>query len=286
MNTRLIFSTSIAALVIAMASSSVQASNSSNNSSAKPASTTSSGAAIPTDPHAHWSYSGSDGPSNWSKLSTAYDLCQNGHQQSPINISAASQAELATLNTKYQSTPLVILNNGHTVQVNYAPGSTMTVGHSTYDLLQFHFHTPSENKVNGQAFPMEVHFVHKSRDGVLGVLGVMFQAGKKNIALQEIWNHLPKSAGSAQTISSVAVNGLDLLPAHKKYYRFVGSLTTPPCSEKVQWHVLKDPVEASSEQINAFTNIIGKNARPVQPLNVRLLIDSSNSGGSNGGSTH
>jgi carbonic anhydrase len=285
MNTHLVFSTFIAALVISVASTGIQASQSSHDSSAKPSNKTSSGPAISTDPHAHWSYSGSDGPSNWGKLSTAYSLCKSGEQQSPINLTAASQAELATLTANYRSTPLVILNNGHTVQVNYAPGSTMEVGHSVYNLLQFHFHTPSENTVNGQAFPMEVHFVHKSRDGLLGVLAVMFKTGKKNIALQEIWNHLPKSAGGAQNISNVAVNGLDLLPTHKEYYRFVGSLTTPPCSEKVQWHVLKDSIEASSEQINAFTNIIGRNARPVQPLNVRLLIDSSNSVGG-GSSTH
>ena len=231
-------------------------------------------------PKAHWSYSGADGPAAWGSLSSAYALCSTGHQQSPINITHPQQAGLAGIKTDYKAGPLSIVNNGHTIQVNVAPGSTMSIGHSSYKLLQFHFHTPSENVVDGKAYPMEVHFVHIDDNGHLGVLGVFFKKGKENAALGEIWAKMPKSAGKAQTHNDVVVNGRDLLPTNMDYYRFVGSLTTPPCSEGVQWHVAKTPIEASSEQLSQFNDLIGNNARPVQHMGHRLLIDSAAGGGS------
>jgi len=237
----------------------------------------------PSVPKAHWGYSGSEGPSNWGKLSTAYALCSSGHQQSPVNITKPQHAGMATFDIDYRSTPLNIVNNGHTIQVNIAPGSSMTVGHRKYQLLQFHFHTPSENIVSGQAYPMEVHFVHKDQDGNLGVLGVFFKQGAENLALGEIWSKMPTSVNAVQAHKKIAVNALDLVPDNRDYYRFLGSLTTPPCSEGVQWHVAKTPIEASAGQISKFTSLIGQNARPVQQLGHRLLIDSS---AGSGGSAH
>lgn len=246
------------------------------------------GQAAPSGPEAHWSYSGPEGPSNWGNLSTAYELCKSGTQQSPINIDQTQQAGLSSLETDYGVTPLQVVNNGHTIQVNYAPGSAMKVGHSEYQLLQFHFHSPSENTYSGKPYDMEIHFVHKAASGRLGVLGVFVKQGKHNVALQEIWNHLPKQANTTENYKDVVVNGRDLLPKSREYYRFVGSLTTPPCTEGVQWHMMKEPIEASREQIKAFLDIIGENARPVQKLGHRLLIESAYSGGSapSGGSAH
>lgn len=231
-------------------------------------------------PGAHWTYSGAEGPANWGKLSTAYATCGTGQQQSPINIEHTQQAGLSDIAVDYRAGALSIVNNGHTIQVNVTPGSTMSIGHTNYQLLQFHFHTPSENVVKGKSFPMEVHFVHKDKEGHLGVLAVFFKQGEANAALGEIWGKMPASADGVHAHKEVVVNGRDLLPNNMDYYRFVGSLTTPPCSEGVQWHVAKTPVEASAEQISRFTSLIGANARPVQQLGHRLLIDSAQSAGS------
>ncbi len=228
----------------------------------------------------HWSYSGAEGPEKWGDLSTAYELCKTGHQQSPIDIQHTQQAGLAALQVEYEANPLHVVNNGHTIQVNYAAGSTLKLGHTTYQLLQFHFHSPSENTLNGKHFDMEIHFVHKDQDGHLGVLGVFVEKGDSNIALQEIWSHLPKAAKTEAKPKGVVINGRDLLPKSQDYYRFVGSLTTPPCSEGVQWHVMKKPIQASGDQIRDFVDIVGKNNRPVQKLGHRLLVDSAHGGAS------
>jgi len=237
----------------------------------------------PSGPNAHWSYSGSQGPANWGELSTAYELCKTGKQQSPVDISHPQQAGLAVIKTDYRAVPLHVVNNGHTIQVNYPDGSTMSVGNSKYQLLQLHFHSPSENTAKGSAYPMEIHYVHKDEDGRLGVLAVFMKEGNKNVGLQEIWAYMPKSGGSEFKSNDVVINGHDLLPQNRDYFRFVGSLTTPPCSEGVQWHVMREPVEASRSQIDAFLKVIGENARPVQPIGNRLLIDSAYG---KGGSSH
>ncbi len=234
----------------------------------------------PTGPDVHWSYSGGEGPDNWGDLSTAYELCKTGHQQSPIDIEHTQQASMAPIKTHYRAQPLHVVNNGQTIQVNFQSGSSMAVGHSEYELLQLHFHSPSENIVSGEAFPMEVHFVHRDHDGRLGVLGVFIKQGHMNYALQDIWSNMPGAGGEEFKSDVVMFNGQDLLPHGNDYYRFVGSLTTPPCSEGVQWHVMSEPIEASGEQISAFLDVIGENARPVQPIGSRLLIDSAAAGGS------
>ncbi len=226
-------------------------------------------------PDVYWSYSGELGPANWGELSAAYELCATGHQQSPIDLTRTQGAGLVDIETDYRAQPLHVVNNGHTIQVNYDKGSSMVVGHSKYELLQFHFHSPSENQVNGKSYPMEIHFVHKDQHGTFGVLGVFVEVGDENIALREIWSRLPKKGGEAFQSREIVINGNDLLPRERDYYRFVGSLTTPPCSEGVQWHLMHEPIQASTQQIAAFLEIIGENARPVQGLGHRLVMDSS-----------
>ncbi len=192
--------------------------------------------------------------------------------QSPINMTDTIDANMAQIKFDYRITPLVIVNNGHTVQVNYAKGSSVAIDGKKYELLQFHFHTPSEHMVEGKPFAIEMHLVHKNAEGELAVVAVFMRAGKDNIALEEVWNHLPRQAGGAKTIAGVAVNARDLVPANAAYYRYMGSLTTPPCSEGVNWYVLKTPIQVGKEQIRAIAGILGANNRPTQGLANRLLL--------------
>ena len=224
----------------------------------------------------HWEYKGEGNPKNWGHLKKEFFECSAGKTQSPIDITKPTEANLPDLELKYKNKPLRIINNGHTIQVNYE-GGKMTVGDDTYNVLQFHFHAGSENAINGKLYPMEMHFVHKRDDGALGVLGVMIEQGKRNDAMQKIWDHLPSKVGEEEEYDDVMLNASELLPAKQEYYRFMGSLTTPPCSEGVNWHVLKVPIEMSKDQIEAFTSIYDGNARPLQEKNNRLIILDKNS---------
>lgn len=222
---------------------------------------------------AHWGYSGHEGPMFWGDLSHEYAICKSGKNQSPINVDFLIEAELSPLVFQYDAAPLDIVNNGHTVKINYAPGSTVTVDGHTYNLLQFHFHTPSENTVKGQFFAMEAHLVHADDAGNLGVVGVMFEDGAENPFIEEIWAHMPEKAGVTKSLPEVTLNVKDMLPANKAYYRFNGSLTTPPCSEGVNWMLLKTPVSVSRAQAEKFHALMGgDNNRPVQPVNARPVL--------------
>lgn len=219
----------------------------------------------------HWGYEGQGGPEHWASMSKEFSLCGGGKEQSPIDISGAQTTNLPAIQFDYKADSLEILNNGHTIQVNRAAGSGISVGGEKYELLQFHFHSPSENIVDGKPFPMEMHLVHKSAKGQLAVVGVFFKTGAKNAVLDQAWSHMPHHAGDKKKAGSVSINAADLLPADRGYYSFEGSLTTPPCSEGVKWMVLKAPIEASKKQIEQFTQVIGANARPVQPLHDRKV---------------
>ncbi|MCF6337584.1 MAG: carbonic anhydrase [Gammaproteobacteria bacterium] len=218
-----------------------------------------------------WGYTGHAGPEHWANISEEFALCGKGKEQSPINISDAKISNLPAIQFDYKSGSLEILNNGHTIQVNDTAGSNITVGGEKYKLLQFHFHTPSENIVDGKVFPKEMHLVHKNAKGQLAVVSVLTKAGAKNTALDKIWAHMPSKAGDKKMLASVNVNAAELLPTDRSYYSFKGSLTTPPCSEGVKWMVLKMPIEASNTQIKQFAEVIGSNARPVQPVHAREL---------------
>ena len=221
-----------------------------------------------------WGYKAENGPEVWGQLSPEYGLCSVGIHQSPIDIVNPTPAVLPSITFNYQPTSLNIHNTGNTIQVVYPEGSWIEVDGTEYDLLQFHFHAPSEHKVAGQPFDMEMHLVHKSEDGTLAVVGVFIKSGCENSEFISIWHHIPPLPGEPQHIESVTFNAVELLPSQKHAYRYKGSLTTPPCSEGVKWFVLTTPIEMSHSQIAAFKAILCGNNRPVQPLNGReLLVD-------------
>ena len=223
---------------------------------------------------AHWGYSGHEGPAHWGDLDKSYASCKLGKEQSPIDIKGATKAQMPAIAFDYKDGPLKIINNGHTVQVNFDKGSSIKVGDKKYDLLQTHFHTPSEELVNGKSYDMVWHLVHKSAEGKLAVVGVLVKSGAKNGAIEAVAANLPKEVGKEQAASGATINAANLLPTNRGYYHFAGSLTTPPCSEGVSWYVLKDPIEASPEQVKKFGAIFGSNARPAQPLNARMVQES------------
>jgi carbonic anhydrase len=221
----------------------------------------------------HWSYEGNDGPKNWGHLDSSYASCSIGNRQSPIDIKDAKKAELPPLKFNYDAVPLNIIDNGHTIQVNYAPGSTLTVGDRTYALKQFHFHHPSEEHVNGHGYEMVAHLVHADEDGHLAVVAILLAKGPANAFLETVWKNIPSEKEKAIDVSNVTVNVKDLLPSDLGYYTFAGSLTTPPCSEGVTWYVLKNQASLSSDQLAAFARHYAMNARPIQPLNGRELLE-------------
>lgn len=221
----------------------------------------------------HWGYAGDTGPAHWSELSADYAMCGTGMHQSPINVDQSTPELMKNISFNYQATPLSIVNNGHTIKINYAPGSFMTVGGKTYQLLQFHFHAPSEHTVKGKHAPLEGHLVHQAADGTLAVIGVMIEEGPQAHPLfTQLWSKMPKKAGETVTDSNMMIDARHILPDDWRFYHYEGSLTTPPCSENVQWFVLRRPIEISKEQIAAFESLYTGNNRPVQPLNERQIV--------------
>ncbi len=220
----------------------------------------------------HWGYAGPEGPVHWGELDQQFVTCQTGKNQSPVDLAGFVTAELEPIAFHYVAGGVDEVNNGHTIQVNYEPGSSITVNGHEYALKQFHFHTPSENHISGKAFPMEAHLVHADADGNLAVVALMFEQGAANPALADAWAGMPTEPGAEHRLANPASAG-DLLPAERDYYRFDGSLTTPPCSEGVVWLVMKQPVSASKEQIQRFAEVMGHpNNRPIQPLNARVVL--------------
>lgn len=222
----------------------------------------------------HWEYQGAHNPTHWAELDPAFESCARGSQQSPIDIRATEKVALPALEFSYGSATPSIVNNGHTVQVNLPPGQQLKVGEQSYELLQFHFHTPSEEAINGQRKPLVAHFVHRNAAGQLGVVAVLFDIGAGNTAFSPVFDHLPTKAGEIITVADLTLDLAALLPADRHYYSFEGSLTTPPCSEGVNWMVLKTPVQLSAAQIKAFRRIFSANARPLQPVNGRPVRES------------
>lgn len=239
------------------------------------ASTLMAGFALAAPPSAlaqHWSYEGEAAPANWSKLDPKFVMCGIGKNQSPIDLANFTEANLKPLKLNYKAAASDVLNNGHTVQVNYAPGSTLVVDGREFELKQFHFHAPSENTLNGKHFPLEGHLVHADKDGNLAVVAVMFSEGKANPVLTKLWEQMPAKPGDKNTLpAGLSVAGL--LPVSRDHYSFNGSLTTPPCSEGVRWLVIKQPATASKAQVERFSSTLGiENNRPVQPTNARAVL--------------
>jgi carbonic anhydrase len=216
-----------------------------------------------------WSYD-ETGPDYWGRLDDAYATCGKGLAQSPINLTGAVPADLPELEFQYRPSPLEAVNKGHTIQVNLQPGSFLTIGEDRFQLLQFHYHALSEHTLDGDHFPMELHLVHADEAGNLAVVGIMMAIGKPNALITTLWGQIP--ADPRVVISSpLMINPADLLPEGRRYFRYDGSLTTPPCTEGVRWHVLTEPIAISWEQVDLFSALIGPSARPVQPLNGRKL---------------
>ena len=230
-----------------------------------------SSAAQPPRHAPHWEYSGEDGPAHWSTLAPEFGGCA-GRNQSPIDLDNFIEAELPPIAFDYKVGGHDVVNNGHTIQVNYDAGSSISIDDDEFTLKQFHFHAPSENHIDGKSFPIEAHFVHADAKGDLAVVAVMIEQGDSNPALDKLWAGLPGKAGPSQDLSP-EIAAADLLPDDRDYYRYEGSLTTPPCSEGVRWLVLKQPVPASAEQIDRLTRALGHpNNRPVQPVGARVVL--------------
>ena len=225
-------------------------------------------------PPSHWTYSGAESPAHWSSLDPHYAACSQGHAQSPINIVHAKPADLPALTFNYAATPLDIIDNGHSIQITVAPGSTLTVGEKTYTLKQFHFHHPSEEHVNGKGFPLVAHLVHQDADGHLAVVAVLFEQGEANALIDSLWRNIPDEKNKAHDVPSVSLRIRDMLPAEFGYFTFAGSLTTPPCTEGVSWYVLKEHPTVSAQQIATFAKLYPSDARPIQPRNGRSILQS------------
>jgi len=219
----------------------------------------------------HWAYAGHGGPAEWGTLDPAFETCKLGKNQSPIDVRGAKAADLPAIKFDYKPSALKVIDNGHTIQVNYAPGSSIEVGGARYELLQFHFHKPSEEKIDGKSHAMVAHLVHKGADGKLAVVAVLLDKGGASPTIDAIWKNLPKEKEKEVTVASVTIDAAKLLPETRGYYAFQGSLTTPPCSEDVRWMVLKTPVKIAEGEIAAFGKIYPMNARPTQPLNGRPI---------------
>jgi len=220
---------------------------------------------------AHWGYKGASGPAHWGDMKPDFSLCKTGKTQSPIDIRSAAASNLAPLKFQYKEGPLKIIDNGHTIQVNVASGSYLVANGDQYELLQLHFHKPSEETINGKRYDMVAHLVHRNWQGNLGVVAVLLTQGKDNGIIKTIWDNIPPESGKEVTVSGKTLNVDGLLPASRAYYTFAGSLTTPPCTEGVTWFVLKSPVEASAAQVTRFGKIYDNNARNIQPANGRAI---------------
>lgn len=219
----------------------------------------------------HWSYEGATGPDKWGGLDAANGSCATGSQESPVDIIGSISARLPPLDIGWGKRPDTIVNNGHTIQLNFASGNTLKVGDRSFTLTQFHFHHPSEHLVNGKAFAMEAHFVHAAEEGGLAVLGVLMTPGRSNAVFGKIISTMPLAEGPPIPADQ-AIDPNGLLPAARAYYRYEGSLTTPPCSETVNWLVLSQTIEVAETDIGRFAKLYPMNARPIQNRNRRFLL--------------
>ncbi len=223
---------------------------------------------------AHWSYGGEGGPEQWGMLKPEFSACAKGSRQSPIDIRSGIKVDLEPIQFDYRPSGFSVIDNGHTVQVNLAGGNAIEVQGRRYDLVQFHFHRPSEERINGRQFDMVAHLVHKDPEGRLAVVAVLLDRGSAQPLVQTIWNNLPLEKGYEVNVrADLDMN--QLLPADRRYFTYMGSLTTPPCSEGVLWLVLQQPVPITQEQIGVFTRLYPMNARPVQQASGRLIKQSN-----------
>ncbi len=222
----------------------------------------------------HWSYSGSTGPEFWGTMGHDNLVCSTGTQQSPIDIASTVSADIEPLSIMWNKANAQIVNNGHTIQVNMPAGNFMVRRRRVYELLQFHFHAPSEHLVDGESFHMEMHFVHRDVEtGNLAVLGIFLKPGAPNEAFSMLSKAFPRKSGEEGKTGRFSPT--TLVPGKLDYWAYEGSLTTPPCSEIVSWLVVREPLQVDYRDINWFTSIYRNNARPVVPANRRIVLSSS-----------
>jgi len=222
---------------------------------------------------AHWDYMGIEGPEHWGLLTEEYMTCETGNRQSPINITMTNHGDHhQKLVFHYQTSQLHEMNNGHTIQVSHVSECRVDLNDRTYKLRQFHFHAPSEHHIEGKAFPMEMHLVHQDKTGHVLVLAVMMETDVSQPVLSKLWKWLPEQIGQQVSIP-LELSLTDALPTNTHHYAYGGSLTTPPCTEGVQWIVLKEPMHVTQQDVDQFVQIIGQNARPIQPLRGRHIDD-------------
>lgn len=221
-----------------------------------------------------WSYEGETGPANWGKINPAWAKCGSGNRQSPIDIRDGMKVELEQISFDYHPSTFNVTDNGHTVQVMVGSGNFLTVQNRMYELIQFHFHRPSEERINGKGYEMVVHLVHKDGEGRIAMLALLLERGKPQPAIQTVWNNLPLE--KLETLApSVVLDPMELLPARRDYFTFMGSMTTPPCQEGVLWLVMKEPIQASPAQMALFSRLYPLNSRPIQPSSGRIIKESN-----------
>ena len=220
---------------------------------------------------ANWSYEGDTGPDHWGDLDSAWAIAREGKAQSPVDIQGVRAANVPDLRVDYGETPLDIALRRHTIEVQYEPGSFLSLAGEKYELDHFHFHSPSEHTIEGRHAAMEVHLVHKNEAGDSAVLAILVEPGAENRFLARFWPLLPREKGPALKYPDLILNVADFLPDDRTSYRYSGSLTMPPCSEGVEWILLRKAAEASRAQIEAFCAIVSGNNRPVQPLHGRRI---------------
>ncbi len=223
----------------------------------------------------HWGYDGAGAPKNWGKLSPKFSVCETGRNQSPIDLKNSVDADLPAITFKYNMlSPADIINNGHTVQVNLWSGGEITLDGEQFTLKQLHFHTPSENTINGKNFPLEMHLVHLNKKNEIAVVAIMFEPGKDDELLTALWKNIPLKAGESHKLDAKALKAMEFESELTSYYRFNGSLTTPPCSEGVRWIVMKNTRHVSQAQVLTFQKALTHpNNRPVQPMNARVIVE-------------
>ncbi|MDR1360304.1 MAG: carbonic anhydrase family protein [Deltaproteobacteria bacterium] len=220
----------------------------------------------------HWGYTGEFPPENWHKADPSFGLCGNGKNQTPVDLVPQFTTMLPALQIAYPLKAQSFLNNGHTLQAQFPEGNTLRVGQDSFGLIQAHFHTPSENRLHGESFPLEAHFVHQSKDGELAVMAVFFAEGESSSGLDQLWRNMPKKVNETVPLPS-GFDPVAILPPDREYIYFNGSLTTPPCSEGVRWYVLRTPLTVGKSQIAAFLEVMGHpNNRPLQPVNARPIL--------------
>jgi carbonic anhydrase len=222
----------------------------------------------------HWDYVGDAGPDAWGHMRPEFSKCATGQRQSPIDIRGGIAVDLEPIKFEYRPSSFSVIDNGHTVQVNLEPGNSITITGRRYELVQFHFHRPSEERINGRQYDMVVHLVHKDAEGRIAVVAVLLDRGSAQAIVQTVWNNLPLEKGDEVRAGS-RIDLAQLLPEDKRYYTYMGSLTTPPCSEGVLWMVLKQPVPVSMDQVAIFSRLYPMNARPIQQADGRLIKESN-----------